>query len=69
MLLYQGERAAAIIEGFRAMMTEAPDDPEALRVAVGPGPHTRLAELKRRYDPTNLFRHNPNVAPIGIATS
>jgi FAD/FMN-containing dehydrogenase len=31
---------------------------------VYPGPtYQRLAEVKRRYDPTNLFRHNLNVKP------
>ena len=53
----------------RSYLNFADDDPEALRVALGPDPHARLAELKGRYDPTNLFRHNPNVAPAASATS
>jgi hypothetical protein len=49
---------------------------DEFRVAVGSNPSTpsfinrrrscrpdRLAEIKRRYDPTNPFRRNQNVAP------
>ena len=36
------------------------------RVAETYGPnHARLARVKRRYDPTNLFRLNQNVVPAG----
>jgi FAD/FMN-containing dehydrogenase len=38
------------------------EGPERVRAAYGPN-HQQLAELKRRYDPTNLFRLNQNVAP------
>lgn len=43
------------------------DDEGADRVQAAYGPETlaRLAELKRRYDPDNLFRHTKAVLPSG----
>ena len=41
-----------------------PDD-EADRVEMAYGAnYARLAEIKRRYDPDNLFRMNQNVKPM-----
>jgi FAD/FMN-containing dehydrogenase len=36
------------------------DDDANLREAIGEPTSTRLAEVKARYDPENLFAHNPN---------
>ena len=44
------------------------DEGEArVRQAYPDGTWERLAEVKRRYDPTNLFRLNQNVAPARSA--
>ena len=35
---------------------------DAVRTAYGPN-YERLLELKRRYDPDNVFHHNHNIDP------
>lgn len=38
-------------------------DTKAVRAAYGQARYDRLVELKRRMDPTNLFRLNQNIRP------
>jgi FAD/FMN-containing dehydrogenase len=42
--------------------TEADEGADLIREAFGAN-YQRLADLKRQYDPTNLFRHNQNITP------
>ena len=38
-------------------------DPDAVREAYGPN-YERLAKIKARYDPANMFRMNQNIVPL-----
>ena len=50
--------------GYINFMAE--DDQDRIRANYR-GNYDRLAEIKRRYDPGNLFRHNQNISPAGAA--
>lgn len=41
------------------------DDADRVRDSYGEAKYRRLAELKRRYDPTNFLRLNQNIQPAG----
>ena len=40
-----------------------------MRAAFGEADHARLARVKARFDPGNVFRGNHNVAPGGLGLS
>jgi FAD/FMN-containing dehydrogenase len=40
------------------------DDEDRIRIAYGAN-YERLAALKKKYDPDNFFRLNPNIKPAG----
>ena len=46
--------------------TEAEEGADVIREAFGAN-YQRLADLKRQYDPTNLFRHNQNITVVRTA--
>jgi FAD/FMN-containing dehydrogenase len=64
-------------EGFRAAMAphygggvyvnylDRGEPAEVVSTAYGPANWARLREIKRRYDPGNLFRRNHNIPPAG----
>ena len=57
---------AALAEHFagRRWLNYLADDDgnDAVRAAYGPN-YDRLLEVKRRYDPENVFHHNHNIVP------
>jgi FAD/FMN-containing dehydrogenase len=65
-IAWSRETFAAIgphVGGGRWMNYLGDDQPEdAVRAAYGPN-YERLGEVKRRYDPNNVFHLNPNIAP------
>ena len=42
---------------------DADDDDSRIREAYGDHTFRRLAEIKSRYDPDNVFHHNKNIRP------
>lgn len=57
--------AAALLQGDAGQYVNfiAEDDPVAVRAAYPGGTWDRLVEIKRRYDPANLFHRNHNIPP------
>jgi FAD/FMN-containing dehydrogenase len=56
---------AANDAGVYSNFLEAEGDAR-IRAAYPDGAYERLADVKRRYDPTNLFRLNQNIPPSGV---
>jgi FAD/FMN-containing dehydrogenase len=67
-----GRRLALVDRFWRAMRPYAAgayvntlsyDEIDRIGDAYPPATYARLAALKRRYDPSNIFRHNQNIIP------
>ncbi|GIF73948.1 FAD-binding oxidoreductase [Asanoa siamensis] len=55
------------VEGRKMVNFLSPDEattPEALRAVYGSQRYARLTEIKKAYDPTNMFRVNHNIQPV-----
>jgi FAD/FMN-containing dehydrogenase len=49
--------------GVYVNFLDSDDDQSRVREAYGDGTYSRLAEVKAKYDPENVFRHNKNIEP------
>ena len=49
--------------GVYVNFLDADDDPSRVREAYGDDTYARLAEVKAKYDPDNVFHHNKNIQP------
>lgn len=52
-------------EGVYVNFLDADDGPQRVREAYGDSIYTRLATIKAKFDPDNLFRMNQNIIPTG----
>ena len=69
------DRRAAWVDGLAAALQQddhgayvnflGDEGEDRIRAAYPGSTWDRLAEIKARYDPTNLFRLNQNIAPAG----
>jgi FAD/FMN-containing dehydrogenase len=52
--------------GVYVNFLDADDDPSRVREAYGDETYRRLAEVKAKYDPENVFHHNKNIQPAVV---
>jgi FAD/FMN-containing dehydrogenase len=53
-------------DGVYVNFLGADEDPDRVREAYGDAIYDRLADVKAKYDPDNVFRHNQNIGPREI---
>jgi FAD/FMN-containing dehydrogenase len=49
--------------GVYVNFLDSDDDPSRVREAYGGDTYSRLADVKAKYDPDNVFHHNKNIPP------
>jgi FAD/FMN-containing dehydrogenase len=49
--------------GVYVNFLDSDDDPRRVHEAYGDASYRRLAEVKAKYDPDNVFRNNKNIHP------
>jgi FAD/FMN-containing dehydrogenase len=59
----EGLRAASLTGAGYGNYASADETAERIRASFGPERYERLTQLKRRYDPDNVFRFNHNIPP------
>jgi hypothetical protein len=61
------KRFFAALDGYRegvyVNFLGADEAPDRIRDAYSTGVYDRLVDVKTRYDPDNVFRHNQNIRP------
>jgi hypothetical protein len=57
-------KLAPFTKGFYINTAAEADDQERMRANFGDN-YDRLVKIKTQYDPSNLFRLNPNIKPLG----
>jgi FAD/FMN-containing dehydrogenase len=55
-------------DGVYVNFLDADDDVSRIREAYGDDTHSRLADVKAKYDPDNVFHNNKNIQPCGAST-
>jgi len=64
LIVYRADAAGVIAAGVFVNVL-GQDEADRTGEAYPPTTYARLAALKRRYDPANLFRHIQNIQPAG----
>ena len=61
----EGTRFDGHVDWARATRTALTGDsePDKVRASYAPATYARLVDVKRRYDPNNMFRLNQNISP------
>jgi FAD/FMN-containing dehydrogenase len=65
--VWEALRPGAVTASYVNFLADTGGD--VVEAAYGPRTYARLSEVKRTYDPDNVFRTNHNVAPTAQTSS